>query len=69
MLKIKRIIIFLICILVLCGCENKKCIKSHKEKSTCIRTMCMPSGKTVRCMTMPYPCEKEICDEYEKVGD
>lgn len=61
----KKVMLLLISILLLCGCENKKCIKSHKEKSTCIRPMCMPSGKGIYCMPMPYPCEKEICDEYE----
>ena len=69
MLKIKIIIILAISILLLCGCDNRKCIKSHQEKSTCIMTQCMPSGKTIICMTYPYSCMKTICDEYEKVGE
>lgn len=69
MLKIKRIIILVIPILLLCGCDNRNCIKSHEEKRTCIMTQCMPIGKTMHCITYPYSCMKTICDEYEKVGD
>ena len=68
MLKIKNIILLILIILVVSGC-NKNCIKSHKEKSVCLNPVCIPNGKTILCYNIMRPCEKTICDEYEKVGD
>ena len=60
----KKIIILAILCLVLCGCENKKCIKSHEEKGYCIRPQCVFMG-----INQIYSCTKTICDEYENEVD
>ena len=65
----KKIVILVIPILLLCGCDNRECIKSHKEKGSCIRTQCVFMGKNPICVNQFYSCTKTICDEYEKVGD
>ncbi len=61
----KKIILLIISILLLCSCENKKCIKSHQENSTCSSLICIPNGKSVSCIPFIKPCQKTICDEYE----
>lgn len=58
-------IVFILVIILLCGCENKKCIKSHQEETTCPRTICVPAGKILVCSTSFYSCNKKVCDEYE----
>ena len=60
----KKIILILILIL-LCGCEKKQCIKSHKEKGVCNRVQAIVVGGKPSTIIIPYSCEKEVCDEYE----
>lgn len=59
----KKILLLIVPVLLLTGCNRKECIKSHKEQSICTRPI--PVGKTVAVMTVP--CEKTICDEYKEV--
>ena len=66
-MKIIKIIVPIIVILLLCGCSNKECVKFHKEEGTCIRTVCTYTGKVMVCPSIPYKCNKTICDEYEEV--
>ena len=51
--------------IILTGCEDRKCIKSHTESSVC--TYSMYNGKTVVPVVMP--CTVTVCDEYEKVEE
>lgn len=61
----KKYILLLILILLLTGCSTfKKCIKSHKEQSTCVYSIY--NGKTIQPIVVP--CQKTMCDEYEKIG-
>ena len=64
----KKIIILVISILLLCGCDNndnKKCIKSHEEKSICTSYQVIMAGKTPAIIPHQYECEINVCDEYE----
>ena len=61
----KKIVILLTIILLLCGCEQKKCIKSHTEKDMCLRHIPIYRGKSVIMIPQYYECEKTVCDEYE----
>ena len=61
----KKIVIALIMVLLLCGCDKKECIKSHKEKGTCTYITCVPVGEVTSCIPHTYSCDKEICEEYE----
>lgn len=63
----KKIIILVISILLLCGCDNndnKECIKSHEEKSICTMYQIIMAGKTPVMIPIHYECEIKICDEY-----
>ena len=59
------IIIAIISILLLCGCSNEKCVKSHQETKTCVRPQCMFMNKNPICINQIYTCQQTICDEYE----
>lgn len=59
-----KIIFLVILTLFVSGCENKKCIKGHKEQTICI--MAFPNGKG-GVMSAPIPCIRKVCDEWEKV--
>ena len=61
----KGIIIILVLIILLTGCDNKKCIKSHKEDKLCPQPLCIPNGKGIRCYSIVRPCKVNVCDEYE----
>lgn len=60
------ILITFICILIilLCGCDNRKCIKSHNESGIRPQVVII-NGSPI---TMIVPFEEEICDEYEIEG-
>ena len=58
-----KLILLIVPVLLLTGCEVRKCIKSHTEQGICTRPILI--GKTV--MVTTVPCEKTICDEYEEV--
>ena len=62
----KKLILLVIPILLLTGCgSNRECIKSHKERSRCIRAI--PNGKGVT--TIVVPCNKTVCDEWKEVKE
>lgn len=63
----KKIILLIVLIFLLCGCSKKECVKSHQEDSICTYTRCMPISKTVMCIPYTLPCKKTICDEYKEV--
>lgn len=65
MMNRTKIITLICCIVLLCGCNNKKCIKSHQETGTCIIPHCVFAGKSPVCINQFYTCEQTICDEYE----
>lgn len=59
------VIILLLSLILITGCSNKKCVKSHKEKSTCVYYTYVYSGKVLVPIPHYYVCEKTVCDEYE----
>ena len=66
--KYKFLLILLIMMVFVTGCvKNEKCVKSHKEKRTCISYRYIPKtngGYTM--IPIYYICEKEVCDLYER---
>lgn len=58
-----RLIFLSLVVLLLSGCDNRECVKSHQEQSVCVYSMW--NGKTV----IPYtlPCTVTVCDEYEEI--
>ena len=65
----KRILIIIIIIFLLCGCKEEKrnCIESHKENYTYFTTMCIPSGKSIICYPVVHSGIRDVCDEYEEI--
>ncbi len=61
-MKKLKILIIPLMVLILSGCDNRKCVKSHKERSTCVSSIY--NGKYVT--PFVYPCTKTVCDEYEE---
>lgn len=65
-MKYKIFVSLLTFLLLLTGCSNDKCIKSHKETQICVMYQFFPnSNGGVRMVPFFYPCEKEVCDLYE----
>lgn len=62
----KKLIFIIIICLVLCGCDSKKCIKSHNETRTSVNTSCIPIGNFQSCTSTPYTYTITVCDEYEE---
>ena len=61
----KKILFLTILILILTGCNDKKCIKSHEEESTCYYYIYHKIGEVNMMTPIYYLCTKTICDEYE----
>nr|DAE12005.1 MAG TPA: protein of unknown function (DUF5016) [Myoviridae sp. ctBtT5] len=59
----KRIYLLLALLLfiILAGCDDDKCLKSHTERRT--GTTCHRIGKIMSCHPMVY--HVSVCDEYE----
>ena len=64
-MKYKLLLVFGI-LLITCGCTNRKCVKTHKEKSRCIQYSYIYTGNTTIMIPHYYECIKTICDEYEE---
>ena len=47
---------------LLTGCDNRKCVKSHKESAIC--TYSVYNGRTITPIVVP--CSRTVCDEYEE---
>ena len=62
----KKFIIWVSILLLLCGCENRKCIKSHNETKKCVTYTYVYTGKVMMPIPHYYNCEVTVCDEYEK---
>lgn len=66
-MKVKSVLLILL-ILLLCGCDNKECVKSHKEKRECVKYTYsyIYNGKTMITIPNPhyYECEVTVCDEW-----
>lgn len=56
---------------ILTGCRSTKvkCVKSHEEKTTCIRYYNLYQNGRVTMQPQYYICEKTVCDQYERVVD
>lgn len=64
MKTIKILTVFLVAI-ILSGCENRKCIKSHKKQDKCFYYIYQKIGNVTVMTPVYYDCTKTICDEYE----
>ena len=64
--KKSAIITLLLLLILVTGCSNEKCIKSHKVKRTCVSYMYVYSNKSLVPIPYYYVCEKTVCDEYER---
>lgn len=65
MSKKVSVITLLLLLILITGCSNEKCVKSHKEKSTCVYYTYVYSGKVLVPIPHYYECEITVCDEYE----
>lgn len=61
----KKILPVIILLIFLTGCDNRKCIESHKEQSTCVYSIY--NGRTVQPIVVP--CSVTVCDKYEEEGE
>lgn len=61
-----KIIVLVIMILIICGCDNRKCIKSHEVQDTCMYYYRV--GKRIM-IPHYYTCTHTVCDEYEEVAE
>lgn len=59
------LITLLLSLILITGCSNEKCVKTHKEKSTCVYYSYIYSGRVLVPITHYYECEITVCDEYE----
>lgn len=67
--RIVLIIIGVISIICLSGCSNKKCVKSHKENSTCVHYLYSRVGSASIIIPQYYECQKTICDEWAEENE
>lgn len=63
----RKTMLLILIMFLMCGCSRKECVKSHKEESICVFQRCYSAGKTTTCMPYTLPCKKIICDEYREV--
>lgn len=57
------IVVALLALILLCGCERRKCVRSHKENSTWLQMLDTGNGTLVPIL---HTVEVEVCDRYEK---
>ena len=62
-------IIFVLFIVLISGCTNKKCIKSHEEKDSCVVYSYIEINNTFVMIPHYYDCTRTVCDEYEEVSE
>lgn len=60
----RKIVLGLIVILLLCGCSHPQCKTTHTEEANCVRYDTYIQNGKVKLYPHVYKCEKEIC-EYE----
>ena len=60
-----KLIILLVPLILLCGCENRKCIKSHEIEDICVYYISQKIGDVSMMQPVYYPCTRTVCDEYE----
>ena len=65
--NMKKMIVLSIVMLLVCGCTNQKCVKSHEEEETCVWYSYIRIGNTSSMIPHYYSCTKTICDEYEVI--
>lgn len=63
------IITLLLSLILITGCSNKECVKSHKEKGTCLYYSYVYSGGVLVSIPHYYECEKTVCDRYESEAE
>lgn len=61
-------IIFVLFIVLISGCTNKKCIKSHEEKGSCVVYSYIKIDDTFVMIPRHYDCTRTVCDEYKEVS-
>lgn len=53
-------IILIFAVLLLTGCDTRKCIESHEEDTTCVYSVY--NGSFVQPIIVP--CKQRVCDKY-----
>lgn len=61
-IKIKKVVLGMIAILLLCGCSHPQCKTTHTEETNCVRYDTYVQDGKVKLYPHTYKCEKEICD-------
>lgn len=64
-MKKNKLLVIPILLVLLCGCENKECVKSHEEEDTCFYYIYHKIGSVTIMTPIYYQCTKTVCDEYE----
>lgn len=57
----KKIIILIVVMLVLCGCEKEECEEYKEVDSVCSSMMCIPSGQSIVCVPTSRICKQRVC--------
>ena len=65
MVLIRNILLIIIVMFILCGCEDRKCLKSHEEDSMCTSYMYYHSNNSMKMIPIIRPCKETVCDKYE----
>ena len=65
-MKCKMFVSLLAFLLLLTGCSNDKCIKSHEETKPCVRYIYIPKANGgIQMIPIVSFCKIEVCDLYE----
>ena len=62
----KKLLIIPLLLLVVCGCEDRKCVESHQEQDTCFYYIYNKVGSVTMMTPVYYPCTRTVCDRYEE---
>lgn len=65
--KILALAVMIGLMVILTGCESRRCVRSHEERTTCVRYWTVYQNGRPRMQPQYYICNKTVCDEYERV--
>lgn len=69
LLVLAGMILLMVLLTTACSSTKVKCVKEHTEEDTCLIYTYSYNGKNMVPVPMFYPCEKTVCDQYEKVEE
>ena len=61
----KKLLIISLGILMVCGCEDRKCVESHQEQDMCFHYIYYKVGRVTMMRPVYYSCRRTVCDRYE----